>query len=96
MKKVDFTHMQVQISFDGQYRTVNVAKDLGNDMMFNSSVLSDIGFEDLARKIYYSEGPVEIPEQYIQPMLRVISECNYIATVKRYLTKALSEETDSQ
>lgn len=91
MKKVDFTHMQVQISFDGQCRTVNVAKDLGNDMMFNSSVLSDIGFEDLARNIYYSEGPVDIPEQYIQPMLRVISECNYIATVKRYLIKALSE-----
>ena len=91
MKKVDFTHMQVQISFDGQCRTVNVAKDLGNDMMFNSSVLSDIGFEDLARKIYYSKGPVEIPEQYIQPMLRVVSECNYIGTVKRYLIKALSE-----
>ena len=96
MKKVDFTHMKVQISFDGQCRTVNVAKDLGNDMMFNSSVLSDIGFEDLARKIYYSEGPVDIPEQYIQPMLRVISECNYIATVKRYLIKALSNETDSK
>lgn len=90
MKKIDFTKMEVQVSFDGTKRVLNIAKILGNDMMYNGSVIMDIGFEELARKIYFSDGPVEVPDQYVQPMLRVINECNYIAAVKRHLNAVLN------
>ena len=90
MKKIDFTKLEVQVSFDGTKRMLNVAKALGNDMMYNGSVICDIGFEELARTIYFSDGPVEVPDNYIAPMLRVINECNYIAAVKRHLNTLLN------
>ena len=63
MAKIDFTHLEVPVSFDGTKQMFNVAKSLGNAMMYNGSVLMDIGFEDLARRIYYSEGEVEVEGQ---------------------------------
>ena len=90
MKKIDFTKLEVQVSFDGTKKMLNIAKVLGNDMMYNSSVICDIGFEELARRIYFSDGPVDIPDQYIAPMVRVVNECNYIAAVKRHLKKILN------
>lgn len=90
MKQVDFTKMEIQVSFDGTKRIFNVAKALGNDMKYNSTVILDIGFEELARTIYFSDGPVEIPDQYIQPMLRVVNECSYTAAVKRHLMQVLN------
>ena len=90
MITIDFTKLKVQVSFDGTEREFNVAKALGNGMMYNSSVLLDIGFEDLARKIYYSTGDVEVPEQYAQHIVQVVTESNFIAAVKRTLIQKLN------
>ncbi len=88
--KIDFTKLEVQVSFDGTTRMVNIAKDLGNDMMYNSSVICDIGFEELARQIYYSDGEVEVPKEYVRPLLQVVLEKNYIAAIKRHLVSVLN------
>lgn len=88
--KIDFSKLTVQVSFDGTHKTFNIAKNVGNDMMYNGSVISDIGFEELARQIYYSDGEVEIPPQYVKPLLQVIMENNYIAAIKRELVKVLN------
>lgn len=88
--KIDFTKLEVQVSFDGTTRIVNIAKELGNDMMYNSSVICDIGFEELARQIYYSDGEVEVPKEYVRPLLQVVLEKNYIAAIKRYLVSVLN------
>ena len=53
--KIDFTKIKVQVSFDGTHKTFNIAKEIGNDMKFNGSVICDIGFEELARQIYFSD-----------------------------------------
>ena len=90
MKKIDFTKMEVQVSFDGTKRVFDIAKTLGNDMMYKGSVICDIGFEELARTIYFSDGPVEVPDKYIGPMLQVVNQCQYIAAVKRHLNKLLN------
>ena len=90
MKKIDFTKMEVQVSFDGTKRVFDIAKTLGNDMMYNGSLICDIGFEELARTIYFSDGPVEVPDKYIGPMLQVVNQCQYIAAVKRHLNKLLN------
>lgn len=88
--KIDFTKIKVQVSFDGTHKTFNIAKNVGNDMMYNGSVIADIGFEELAKKIYYSDGEVDIPQEYVPFIARVISEANYIAAIKRYLIKVLN------
>lgn len=88
--KIDFTSISVPVSFDGTTQTFNIAKEVGNDMMFNSSVICDIGFEELAKEIYYSNGEVEIPAQYVQPLIQVISQKMYLATIKRYLLQKLN------
>lgn len=88
--KVDFTKIDVQISFDGTRKTFNVARNVGNDMMYNGTVIQDIGFEELARQIYFSDGEVEIPQQYAKPIAQVIMESNYIAAIKRYLFQKLN------
>lgn len=88
--KIDFTKIEVQVSFDGTRKTFNIAKNVGNDMMYNGSVIKDIGFEELARQIYFSDGDVEIPPQYIQSLLQVVLESNYLATIKRYLISVLN------
>ena len=88
--KIDFSKLDVQVSFDGTHKTFNISKNVGNDMMYNGSVISDIGFEELARQIYYSDGEVEIPPQYAKPLLQVIIESNYIAAIKRELAKVLN------
>lgn len=88
--KINFSKLEVQVSFDGSTKTFNVAKELGNDMMYNSSVICDIGFEELARKIYFSDGEVEIPHEYVRPLIQVIMERNYIAGIKRHIIKLLN------
>lgn len=90
MVTIDFTKLKVQVSFDGTEQEFDTAKAIGNAMMYNGSVMLDIGFEDLAREIYYSNGDVGIPDQYIQPLLKVINESNFIVAIKRHLIQKLN------
>lgn len=90
MKKINFTKVSVPVSFEGTMTDFNVAKVLANGMMFNGSILLDIGFEDLARTIYYSDGEVEIPDQYINAIIEIVKESAFIATVKRTLIAMLN------
>ena len=89
MAKIDFTHLEVPVSFDGTKQMFNVAKSLGNAMMYNGSVLMDIGFEDLARRIDYSEGEVEVEGKYVAPIEQVVKDSNFIATIKREIIRKL-------
>lgn len=83
MAKINFKALEVEISFEGDTQTFDVAKTVGNMMMYNGSLLLDIGFEDLAREIYYSDGEVEIPEQYAAAIKEVVKQSPLIAAVKR-------------
>lgn len=87
--KINFKNYVVPINFEGQTASVDLTKTIGNAMMFNGSILLDIGFEDLAKEIYYSEGEVEIPEQYKAAMTKIVQEQPFIATVKRQLINDL-------
>lgn len=57
--KINFKKIEAQTSFEGAKQTFDVAETVGNEMMYNGSILLDIGFEDLAREIYYSKDAVE-------------------------------------
>ena len=49
--KINFKKIEAQTSFEGAKQTFDVAETVGNEMMYNGSILLDIGFEDLAREI---------------------------------------------
>ena len=87
--KIDFTKLEVPVSFDGTKKTFNVAETVGNMMMYNCSILLDIGFEDLAKLIYYSEDGIEIPDKYKAAIIEVIKQSSFIAAVKRELIRLL-------
>ena len=61
--KINFRKIEAQTSFEGGRQTFDAAETVGNEMMYNGSILLDIGFEDLAKSIYYSKDAVEIPAQ---------------------------------
>lgn len=88
--KVNFRRTEVQTSFEGNKRLFDIACQLGNMMMYNSSVLLDIGFEDLAKTIYYSDGEVEVPERYCKAIIEVVKQSSFIAAIKREVINILS------
>ena len=83
--KIDFTKIEVQVSFDGTRKKFNIAKEVGNDMMYNGSVIQKEG-----KKRMKMVGEVEIPQQYMKPLAQVIMDSNYIAAIKRYLFQVLN------
>lgn len=90
--KINFKHIEAQTSFDGSKQIFDTARDLGNLMMFNGSVLLDIGFEDLAKEIYYSKGEVEVPERYIPAIVEVMKQSDFTAKIKREVIGLLNRK----
>lgn len=88
--KIDFTKLTIQVSFEGTMQTFNVAKVVGNAMKYTGSVVSDIGFDKLAEKIYFSDGEVDIPTDYKAALAKVISDMPLIAAVKKELLKRIN------
>lgn len=90
--KINFKKIEVQTSFEGTKQALDAAQTVGNEMMYNGSVLLDIGFEDLAKEIYYSKDAVEIPERYHKAMELVVKNSRLIAAVKREIINQLNRK----
>lgn len=88
--KINFKEIEAQTSFEGGKQTFDIAETLGNEMMFNGSILLDIGFEDLAKAIYYSKDAVEVPERYCKALELVVKNSRLIAAVKREIINQLN------
>lgn len=94
MKKIDFTKIKIVASFDdeenGRTREINIARQIGNLMKFSGNILLDIGWEELAKTIYYSKGPVEVPQEYRHHLLQLISDnVVFNAAAKRAIIELL-------
>lgn len=92
--KINFKKIEAQTSFEGQKQTFDVTETVGNEMMYNGSILLDIGFEDLAKKIYYSEDAVEVPERYCKALELVVKNSRLIAAVKREIINQLNKKEE--
>lgn len=90
-KKINFTSITAQVSFDGTTQKFNVAKVVGNAMRYTGSLVGDIGFDKLAETIYFSDGEVEIADEYIRPLVQVITDMPIMATIKRHLIDKLGK-----
>lgn len=86
MVKVDFGKVMVQHNIEGELQSFDFRKDLGNEI---HQTTGDIGFDDFAHKIYFSEGAIEVPEEYIEPLKEII-KVRYLASVQKAFTKLLT------
>ena len=83
--KIDFSKVMVQHAFEGEKVAVDIRKSLGNKI---HQTTGDIGFDDFARQLYFSEGEIEVPEEYVELIRAVIKE-NYLASVQRAINELL-------
>lgn len=88
MKKIDFSAIEVEMSF-GEPRPADIRKELGN--LINRST-SDIALADIARAIYYSEGPVDVPDQYAGEIAEIVRGSSFIAPAKSAVIRLLAPE----
>lgn len=83
---IDFGKVMIQHTFEGEPVMVDMRKQIGNKI---HQTTGDIGFDDLARAIYFSEGEVEIPQEYIEPLKQLIKD-SYLASVQRVFNELLT------
>lgn len=84
-RKIDFGKIMVHHSFEGEPVAVDMRKELGNKI---HQTTGDIGFDDFARLIYFSDGEIEVPEEYIEPLRQTI-KASYLASVQKSFNELL-------
>lgn len=82
---VDFGKVMVQHTFEGEKIEIDIRKQLGNKI---HQTTGDIGYDDFARTIYFSEGEVEVPREYIEPLKNTLRE-HYLVSVQRAIYELL-------
>jgi len=76
--KVDFRKLSVQTTFEGKPHVIDFRHQLGNSIRNNTN---DIGVDDLARKIYFTDGSVDIPVELID-LIQEIVKAGYTVPVQ--------------
>ena len=87
--KANFKKIQAEINF-GEFKEVDLAKELANFIHNNTT---DIGLDDVAREIYYSEGEVEISTEHTNAIKAMVGskECPFFVAFKKAIIKQLTE-----
>ena len=87
---INFSELETEFKF-GEFTKINASKSIANAIHTSTS---DIGLDDVARKIYYSEGEIEIPAEYVEAIVAILQDprCNLLASVKVAAIKALRSQ----
>lgn len=88
MKAIDFSKIPVELRF-GEVTETDVRRSVGNAINRNTS---DIGLADFARKIFYSEEPVEIPAAYGEEIIRIVTRDEYLLAPAKVAVLGLIRE----
>lgn len=78
---VDFSKVSVQLTFEGEPKILDMRKPLGNAIRQASG---DIALDEFARKVYFSEGHVEVPEEYFAFLKHVVKEKYNVPTQQAF------------
>lgn len=83
--KIDLSALMVEAEF-GKMAQVDARHDVANAI---HKATSDIGVDDLARKLYYAKGEVEIPPYQLQAVTDIIRRSSLLAFVKKAVLERL-------
>ncbi len=89
MKRVNFKEVKIETSIDN-FEVVDLRKEIGNAIYKRAESVSQ---DDLARRIFHSEGEVEIDDQDYTEMMQVI-EKSFVRYVHVAISKAVKNEDD--
>lgn len=84
---IDFGKVMVQHTFEGEKIEIDIRKQLGNKI---HQTTGDIGYDDFAKTIYFSEGEIEVPREYIEPLRNTLKE-HYLVSVQRAIYELLDK-----
>lgn len=87
-KAIDFSKIPVELRF-GEMTETDMRRSVGNAINRNTS---DIGLADFARKIFYSEEPVEIPAAYAEEVTRIVTRDEYLLAPAKVAVLGLIQE----
>ncbi len=82
----NFNKLCVETEID-RFEDIDVSKSLGNIIHQSTS---DIGIDDVARKIYHT-GKVELSEAQKKIILGIVQRSNLIVAIKQAITKLLTK-----
>lgn len=85
--KVDFKNLIVEVNIEGDTMAVDIRHEIGNAIY---QTTNDIGFADFAKEIYYSDGEVEVPDEYRDRILTVSK--NFTVPVQKALINILKKD----
>lgn len=84
---IDFSRLKVEKAF-GVYEFMNCKNAVANMVHAGTS---DIGLDDWARSVYYSESPVALPPQWISEVRQIISRSGLVVYIKRAILSLIDE-----
>ena len=87
---INFGKVMVEHTFEGERQAVDLRKSLGNKI---HQTTGDIGFDDFAKKIYFSDGEIEVPIEYVESLKQVVKE-TYLASVQRAINELLDSNKE--
>ena len=82
----DFGKVMIQHTFEGDPVAVDLRKALGNKI---HQTTGDLGLDELARTIYFSQGEVEVPAEYVNDIKEIVKG-NYLASVQKAINELLN------
>ena len=69
--KANFKELKVMMDFEGEPVTLDIRHALGNAIRRSTA---DIGVDETARKIYFSDGEVELPDEHADAIRAVVAK----------------------
>lgn len=85
--KANLKELRVQLTFEGKPAIVDMRKALGNAIRQNTA---DIGLDEVARQIYFSDKEAEIPEEYINDIIEITSK-SFVVPVQEAIRSVLTK-----
>lgn len=90
MKRINFKKLNIEFEIDN-FREIDMRSKIGNAIHVAAET---VPMAELARKIYYSDGDVEISDEDYQQMMKIISLSFKIIVVKAIETAANQKEEE--
>lgn len=87
MKEVNFKELNVETEIDN-FQTIDLRKEIGNKIHQRAVT---IPIDELARKIYHSEDPVDIEDEDYGLMMSIISD-SFSLIVKQAVERCTKEK----